>query len=85
MKNYNLTIVLGFRTIPFRLPNSWQFLFLPVFMVLTTYEFIIYKLTWMYDLQYILNRYQMLLLSYEHLPRKPLQDGQNVHQFINRK
>lgn len=21
----------------------------------------------------------------EHLPRKPLQDGQNVHQFINRK
>lgn len=21
----------------------------------------------------------------EHLPRKPLQDGQNFHQFINRK
>lgn len=39
----------------------------------------------MYDLQYILNRNQMLLLSNEHLPRKPLQDGQNVHQFITRK
>lgn len=37
--------------------------FLPIFMVLTIYEFIMYKLTWMYDLQYILNRHQMLLLS----------------------
>lgn len=51
-------------------------------MVLTTYEFIIYKLTWMYDLQYILNRHQMLLLSAVNIF---LANRCKMDKFYNRK